>query len=140
MVLGKLQNFFGLFLVTKGDSRIEKWFNFLIKDVNRINCKNPFFPIISDCLYPFFKLLLKVGLKTKMSMSRKQNQLQRKGSSFAGSLRRNSSKKDLFTTVNDGLRQHYLRTLKPFEVGAIWYQSGSWPASHFTKIINWNLG
>jgi len=48
-------------------------------------------------------------------MSRKQSQLQRKGSSFAGSLRRNSSKKDLFTTVNDGLRQHYLRTLKPFE-------------------------
>ena len=30
-------------------------------------------------------------------------------------MRRNSSKKDLFTTVGEGLCQHYNKTLKPFE-------------------------
>ena len=30
-------------------------------------------------------------------------------------LRRGSSRKELFTTVSEGLRQHYSKTLRPFE-------------------------
>jgi len=54
-----------------------------------------------------------------MSLSRGPSQksvkcLSRKGSGFS-TMRRNSSKKDLFTTVGEGLCQHYNKTLKPFE-------------------------
>ena len=52
-----------------------------------------------------------------MSLSRSQSQkngIKRTGSTL-GSLRRNYSQKDLFTTVNEGLRQHYVKTLRPFE-------------------------
>ena len=55
-----------------------------------------------------------------MSLSRNHSQkslkgLVRKGSVLGESLRRKPSRKDLFTTVNEGLRQHYVRTLRPFE-------------------------
>jgi len=54
-----------------------------------------------------------------MSLSRGTSQksvkgLNRRGSGFSTS-RRSSSKKDLFTTVGEGLSQHYNKTLKPFE-------------------------
>ena len=54
-----------------------------------------------------------------MSLSRGPSQksakcLNRKGSGLS-TLRRNSSKKDLFTTVGEGLSQHYNKSLKPFE-------------------------
>ena len=54
-----------------------------------------------------------------MSLSRGTSQksmkgLSRRGSGFSTS-RRSSSKKDLFTTVGEGLSQHYNKTLKPFE-------------------------
>ena len=50
-----------------------------------------------------------------MSVSRGHgSKSQRKGSTLE-SIRRRSSKKDIFSTVTEGLRQHYQRTLRPFE-------------------------
>jgi len=43
------------------------------------------------------------------------NPLSRKGSMIPATLRRSSSKKDMFSNVSEGLQYHYNRTLRPFE-------------------------
>ena len=67
-----------------------------------------------------------------MSLSRNHSQkslksLSRKGSILSESLRRKPSRKDLFTTVSEGLRQHYVRTLRPFEDSHLFHSLHSPP-------------
>ena len=62
-----------------------------------------------------------------MSLIRRHSQKpsSRKGSTL-GTIRR-SSKKDLFGTVTEGLRQHYVRTLRPFEENHLFHNLHSPP-------------